>query len=97
MSAHTAEIDAPLAALIAEHASHGFSGVMRGPSDGCPVYVAAVALDDALRATCVTPPGLTERQAALADAVAAIRNMRNDTLRPEQVRADAIRAVEALS
>lgn len=43
------EIDAPLRALIAEHAPHGFAGFMRGPGDGCPVYVAAVALSDALR------------------------------------------------
>ena len=36
--------------LIREHGSHGFAGVMRARTDGCAVYVAAVALDDALRA-----------------------------------------------
>ena len=37
-----------LARLIDQHAPHGFAGVMRAPEDGCPVYVAAVALFDAL-------------------------------------------------
>ena len=46
-----------LARLIEEHAPHGFAGHMRARDDGCPVYIAAVALDDALRqATCVIPP-----------------------------------------
>ena len=50
------EIDAPLAALIAEHAGHGFAGHMRAATDGCPVYVAAVALDAVLRDSRVIPP-----------------------------------------
>jgi len=47
------EIDALLAALIAEHASHGFAG--------CRVYVAAVALQDALAGR-LTPPGESATQ-----------------------------------
>jgi len=52
------EIDAPLAALIAEHASHGFAGYMRSSAAGCRVYVAAVALQDALAGR-LTPPAET--------------------------------------
>ena len=49
-----AEFDAALAALVTEHAPHGFAGFMRGAKDGCQVYVAANALQDALR-ECATP------------------------------------------
>jgi hypothetical protein len=44
-----AELDAALAALVSEHASHGFAGFMRSAQDGCQVYVAATALQEALR------------------------------------------------
>lgn len=47
---------AAVARLIDQHAPHGFAGVMRAPDDGCPVYVAAAALFDAL-GTCALPPG----------------------------------------
>lgn len=54
-----------LARLIAEHAPHGFAGVMRARSNGCSVYLAAVALDDVLRqARCGAPnPYLPEAPA----------------------------------
>jgi hypothetical protein len=39
---------AAMTRLIDQHAPHGFAGVMRTPDDGCPVYVAAVALFDAI-------------------------------------------------
>lgn len=37
-----------IAHLIDQHAPHGYAGVMRAPGDGCPIYVAAVVLFDAL-------------------------------------------------
>ena len=53
--AHAADIAVTLHGVIAKHAPHGFAGFMRGRQDGCPVYVAAVALQDAL-AECRIPP-----------------------------------------
>lgn len=48
-----------LSRLIQSHAPHGFNGVMRSLYDGCPVYVAAVELAEALRQADCIPPGPT--------------------------------------
>lgn len=60
VNACTDKVDfgATLASLVSEHAGHGFAGFMRGALDGCQVYVAAAALQDALR-ECDLPPAKT--------------------------------------
>lgn len=54
------DIETALAALVSEHAPHGFDGFMRSAKDGCQVYVAAAALQDALR-ECVMSSGEATR------------------------------------
>lgn len=49
--ATTTDLNGTISALISEHAPHGFAGFMRGADQGCAVYVAAVALQNALLST----------------------------------------------
>lgn len=49
-------LEALIGTLVSEHAPHGFDGFMRSAKDGCQVYVAATALQNALRECTVEPP-----------------------------------------